>query len=260
MGTIDLSIADAVARVTIDNPARRNAMSISMWNALAETMARVDADPEVRVVLLQGAGDKAFVSGADISEFASQRAGHDAVNAYDDAVARAQSSLIACGKPVVASMRGVCFGGGIGLALACDLRYAAADTRFRMPAGRLGLGYRLGGMRQIVHSLGAPRTAELFFTARIFDGIEAERIGMVHQSVAADALDRHVQEVVSAIAENAPLTLRAAKLAIRAALEEAAGADTAHVDRAVLACFDSADYLEGQAAFAEKRAPRFQGR
>jgi enoyl-CoA hydratase/carnithine racemase len=259
-GKILQSLSDGIGIITFNNPGKRNAMSLDMWEGLGQSLVELRDDPDVRVVILTGAGDKAFVSGADISEFASQRAGHDAVNAYDDAVARAQSSLIACGKPVVASMRGVCFGGGIGLALACDLRYAAADTRFRMPAGRLGLGYRLGGMRQIVHSLGAPRTAELFFTARIFDGIEAERIGMVHQSVAADALDRHVQEVVSAIAENAPLTLRAAKLAIRAALEEAAGADTAHVDRAVLACFDSADYLEGQAAFAEKRAPRFQGR
>lgn len=260
MGTIDLDIAGGVARITINNPARRNAMSMSMWKALAGTIARIDSDPQVRVAVLQGAGDQAFVSGADISEFGAQRSGADAVAEYDRAVSEAQTSLIECGKPVVASIRGFCFGGGIGLALACDLRYCATDARFRMPAARLGLGYALGGMRRIVHSLGLPRSAELFFTARTFDGNEAQRIGMVHACIAPQALEQEVQATVSMIAENAPLTLRAAKLALRAIMDNTPKDDTSHVDSAVRACFESEDYREGRLAFAEKRPPRFQGR
>jgi enoyl-CoA hydratase/carnithine racemase len=260
MGAIDLEIRAGVARITINNPARHNAMSLSMWQALAQTVAHVDDDAQVRALLLQGAGDKAFVSGADISEFGERRASEDAVAEYDRAVSAAQTALIQCGKPVVAAIRGVCYGGGMGLALACDLRYAAADARFRMPAGRLGLGYALGGMRRFVHTLGAARSAELFFTARAFDGLEAQRIGVAHASFLGTTLDAEVEAIVAMIAENAPLTLRASKLALRAILDDADAAGAAQVDRAVRDCFESEDYREGRLAFAEKRAPRFTGR
>jgi enoyl-CoA hydratase/carnithine racemase len=260
MGTIDFEVVGAVARIVINNPARRNAMSVSMWAALADAVVRADSAPEVRVLLLRGAGEQAFVSGADISEFGARRDDPATAADYENMVTRAQSSLIQCGKPVIAAIRGVCYGGGMGLALACDLRYGTADARYRMPAARLGLGYAMGGMRRMSQVIGPARAAELFFTARVFDGIEAQRIGMVHASFEPAQFDSEVDAIAEMIAANAPLTLRAAKLALRAILDDTPDADAEQVQRAVRACFESEDYREGRTAFAEKRPPRFQGR
>lgn len=259
MAQIDIQVVGAVAHITVNNPARRNAMTFSMWTTLGEAIPRLDANPDVRVLLLRGAGDKAFIAGADISEFATLRSTPEGVQAYDHAVETAEQALGACSKPVVACIRGVCYGGGMGIAMACDLRYASEDAMFRMPAARLGLGYALRGMAQIVNGVGPARAAELFYTARAFDAAEAERIGMVHKCHPAHRLDEEIDSIVSAIANNAPLTLRAAKLGIRACLP---GADTATIDaagQAVRACFTSADYIEGRQAFSEKRAARFTG-
>jgi enoyl-CoA hydratase/carnithine racemase len=258
-GTVELAVDGGIARVTLSNPARYNAMSLSMWIALADTIEQVDAMRDVRVVLLRGAGDKAFVSGADISEFESQRNGAESVGRYDAAVARAQNALSHSPKPVVAGISGVCMGGGIGLALACDLRYARKDARFRMPAARIGLGYGLEGMQRMVDVIGAARASDLFFTARTFDGNEAERIGLVHSAHDPVAFESALEQAVTSIAHNAPLSLYAAKLAIRAAAERRGGADAACVAEAVTRCFSSADYREGRQAFMEKRAPRFTG-
>ena len=192
MGTINLQVDGAVARVVISAPERRNAMSLAMWTQLREIVAGVGSDPRVRVIVLRGDGDKAFVSGADISEFGKSRADARSIDSYDHEVSAAQDALIACPLPIVASIRGVCMGGGMGLALACDLRYATATTRFRMPAARLGIGYRLDGIRRFVDVIGAARTADLFYTARIFDGNEAARYGMVHAAHADDELDAAV--------------------------------------------------------------------
>jgi enoyl-CoA hydratase/carnithine racemase len=230
-----------------------------MWKRLREVVDEVGADAAVRVVLLRGAGDKAFVSGADISEFESRRSDSEGVAAYDHAVAGAQRALIECPKPVVASIRGICMGGGMGLALACDLRYAARSARFRMPAARLGLGYSLNGIRRFVDVIGAARTAELFLTAGEFDALEAQRIGVVHKSHEDAAHDAAVEQVLASIAENAPLTLLAVKLAIGAALAPQ-GADVDRANQAIAACMTSSDYVEGRRAFKEKRTPRFNGR
>jgi len=259
MARIDCRIERGVARLIVDHPERRNAMRLSMWTALGDAVPRLEADLQVRVLVLEGAGDQAFVSGADISEFAALRATPEGVAAYDAAVRRAEHALASCAKPVVARIRGFCHGGGMALALACDLRYCGESARFRMPAARLGLGYPLPGIAQMIHGIGAPRTAELFFTARAFDGREAERIGLVQRCHPDDRLDAAVDEITAAIAGNAPLTLRAAKLAIRAVL---AGPDAPTADQvreAVQACFDSSDYREGRTAFVEKRPPRFTG-
>ncbi len=258
-GQVLLSIEAGVARLVLSNPARYNAMSLGMWHELARLTREADADPAVRVLLLQGDGDKAFVSGADISEFATLRDSPEQVARYADAVREAQQGLSACSKPVVALIRGVCMGGGLGLALACDLRYCADDARFRMPAARLSLGYDLDGTRRMVDILGAARASELFFTARTFDGREAARIGFVHQSYPANELAAAVGEFTTAIAANAPLTLRSAKLSVRHLLGDPA-VDADAVGAAVADCFDSQDYREGQQAFREKRAPRFTGR
>ena len=250
----------AVARLVISNTARRNAMTLSMWQSLAAALKELDDDEDVRVVVLSGEGEQAFVSGADISEFDQQRSGMEAVRAYDEAVMSAQFALSRSSKITLASVRGVCFGGGLGLLLACDLRYACDTARFRMPAARLGLGYRREGMLQMVQAIGASRAAELFYTARVFDGVEAQRLGVVHQCFAEAAFAESVARLVGDIAQNAPLSLRAVKLAIRDIQADEGDRDEQAVRRAVERCFASEDYQEGRRAFMEKRPPVFRGR
>lgn len=247
-----------VATVTLSNPGRFNAMSLGMWHALGDTLARLDADTAVRVVVLRGDGDKAFVSGADISEFEGQRSDPAGVQAYDMAVRRAQQGIMDLRCPVIAAISGICYGGGLGLALACDLRYAAPNARFRMPAARLGLGYALDGIKRMVDVLGPARSAEFFYTAQVCDAPLALQMGLLN--ALHDDVFAHVQQLAAGIAGNAPLTLAAGKLAFNTVLD---GCDTARasaVDAAVRACFESSDYAEGRAAFAEKRPPRFTGR
>ncbi len=260
VGTVRLAVDGAVARITLSNPARYNAMSLAMWISLADSVATINADPNVRVALLQGQGEKAFVSGADISEFEHHRNSADAVQRYDEAVAHAITALTECPIPVVARIHGVCMGGGMSLALSCDLRYSTRSARFRMPAARLGLGYSAQGMRRMVEILGVARAAEVFYTARTFDGSEAERIGFVHSAYEDAKLDEAVEHTVAAIAENAPLTIRAAKLAIRHSLPPPDKQHARSINLAVQTCAQSADYVEGCRAFMEKRPPRFNGR
>ena len=260
MPEVRLQIDDAVARVTLSNPTRHNAMTMAMWTELANAFDAIADDAGVRVVVLAGDGDKAFVSGADISEFETQRNSAAQVLAYEVEGDRARDAMLACSRPVIAAIRGVCVGGGLGLAGACDLRYATRSSRFRMPAARLGVGYGLEGTKRFVDVLGAARTAELFYTARMFDGVEAERIGFVHKTFADDDFDIAIEEIIATIANNAPLPIRAAKMAIREAQKDAGERDEQVVADAVKACFDSEDYKEGRRAFMEKRTPKFEGR
>lgn len=258
-GRIRSRTADGVCRIVIDHPRRRNAMSFSMWGALADAVEAANASPDARVLVLSGAGEAAFVSGADISEFGAARSSPEAVARYEIDVTRAQVALMSSPRPTLAAIRGVCMGGGMTLALACDLRYAAADARFRMPAGRLGVGYERGGLKRFADMLGPARTADLFLTARIFDGREAARIGFVQEVFEAADFADAVEERIAQIAANAPLTLSAVKATLRHLTGEAGAPDAAAVDAAVQACFDSADYAEGRAAFAARRPPRFSG-
>lgn len=258
-GCIRTEISGAIGTLTVANPAKYNAMSLQMWRALREAVLRLEQDARVRVLLLTGEGEQAFVSGADISGFAADREGAAASEGYDEAVLAAQLALASCTKPTVARIAGVCMGGGIGLALACDLRYASATARFRMPAARLGLGYSYPGMEQLVRAVGAACALDLFLTARPFDGLEARRIGLVHECVEVSAFDRLVGQRVNEIAANAPLTLRAAKAAIHDIVHSQGPVRRAQVEEWVRACFDSADYREGQLAFRERRDPQFTG-
>lgn len=257
-GRIQADKQAGVLRVRISNPARFNAMSLAMWEALYATVAGAQGDADLRVIVLQGEGEGAFVSGADISEFAEQRNDPSQVARYDRAVNAAQQALADSRIPTIAVIRGICMGGGLGLALACDLRYCNAGARFRMPAARLGLGYALDGVKRMSDMLGAARAMDLFLTARTFDGAEAGRIGLAHEVFDDEAFEAEAASRVAAVAANAPLTLRAARLALHHLLDGQPSAR--EVDQAVQECFGSADYREGQAAFREKRPPVFQGR
>ena len=184
----------AVGWIVFSNPAKFNALTYDMWRALPEALGRFDVDPAVRVVVLAGDGDKAFVSGADISQFEDARSTDDARGKYNQAVERAYHAPSLCAKPVVAKIRGICMGGGLGLAAACGVRLAADDAVFRMPAARLGLGYNFPGIRRFVHMIGAANTADIFYSARKFDAREALRMGFVSQVIPAAAFDRRFAE------------------------------------------------------------------
>ncbi|SSW63043.1 enoyl-CoA hydratase [Achromobacter agilis] len=258
-GRLDVALDGSVARIRIVNPARYNAMSLAMWEGLARAVWEAGAREGVRAIVLEGDGDRAFVSGADISEFGSQRKDPAQIARYDAAVAGAMQALGACPLPVIAAVRGICMGGGMALALACDLRYCTRGSRFRMPAGRLGLGYSMEGLKRMRDILGTARTADLFMTARTVDGAEAARIGLVQEVCADEEFTALVAQRVGEVAGNAPLTLRAAKMALRHLAADPSAPAAQEVDDAVRACFFSRDYQEGQLAFREKRPPVFTG-
>jgi enoyl-CoA hydratase len=211
------------------------------------------------VVVVTGAGDKAFASGADISEFGEQRTSPEARAEFNRAQAAAAAAWAGVGKPVIAMIRGFCMGGGLLTALQADIRIASEDSQFGIPAARLGLGYGFDGVTALNDLVGPAWTAEILFSARRFSATEALRMGLVNRVVPAGTLRETVQELADGIVRNAPLTVAAAKSAIRAATQPADRRDLAKVETMVEACFRSQDYLEGQRAFAEKRPPAFTG-
>jgi enoyl-CoA hydratase/carnithine racemase len=254
-GHIDLSVQGHVAHITIDDVARHNAMSLSMWTALLSTFEEIDRNREVRVCVLRGAGDKSFVSGANISEFETQRNSEASVAHYNDMVKRTQQAIFRCRVPVIAAISGICYGGGLGLALSCDMRYATPHSRFRMPAARMGLGYDCDNMKSILSNLGPQATAEAFYTARAYDARSAQTMGMVLAVV--DDVFAHCTNLAQEIADNAPLTIQAAKKTLVALSEDEENMTS--VKTAIDACFKSHDYAEGRLAFAQKRSPQFTG-
>ncbi len=250
----------AVGRLVFNNPARRNAVSLEMWQAVEEVIRDLVADQAIRVIVLTGAGDKAFVAGADISKFEEERATPEAVARYDAVTHSTTDALYDAPKPTIAMIRGYCFGGGVGLALCCDLRFCSDDSCFGVPAARLGVGYGLTGIGRLVDVVGPAFAKEIFFTGRRFDAREAVAMGLVNRVIPGAELEGFVDDTARTIAENAPLSVRSVKRIVGEVLKDPAERDREACDRLVQACFDSQDYIEGRQAFLEKRKPVFTGR
>jgi enoyl-CoA hydratase/carnithine racemase len=248
-----------VGWMIFNNPERRNAVSLDMWRAIPDVLAAFEADPEVRVIVFTGAGERAFVAGADISQFEAERNDAAAEARYSSASAAASAAMAGLSKPSIAMIRGYCIGGGLAVALSCDLRICTEASRFAIPAARLGLGYGFGGVKALIDVVGPSIAKEILFTARQFSAEEALRVGLVNRVAPAAELEALVRDYAAMIGANAPLTLRAAKLAAREAVRDPDKRRLAEVEAAVAACFDSADFKEGRTAFMEKRTPRFRG-
>jgi len=248
----------AIGWMTFNKPARRNAVSLDMWEAMPVILDRFEQDPEVRVIVLKGAGDQAFVSGADISQFETARSSPETSALYEQAIDTANERLIGCTKPTIAMIRGFCIGGGLAIALGCDIRIAEDGARFAIPAARLGLGYGAAGVKKLMEIVGPSFVKEIFFTARQFSAGEALGMGLINRVTPGGSLEEFTRQYFAMICSNAPLTL----LAVKATVAELARGDKADLetcDRLVKACFDSQDYVEGRRAFMEKRRPIFRG-
>lgn len=248
-----------IAWIIADNPARMNALTAEMWKALPHLLAEAEGDDAIRVVVLRGAGERAFSTGADISEFESARTGAKAVE-YDSLNHAAFSTLSACTKPTISMIHGFCLGGGLGLALATDIRLADAKAEFAIPAAKLGLGYNARWVRPLLAAVPPSRAKEMLFTGRRFKAAEAAEMGLVNHVVEGRNLEVTTRVLAKEIAANAPLTVRAAKRVVDEITRHPETPDMDALDAVITACFDSDDYAEGRRAFLEKRKPHFQGR
>ena len=248
-----------VGILTFNNPERHNAVSLEMWEATKRILDDFAADDDIRVVVVTGAGGQAFVSGADISKFASERATLEASRAYNVKSDAAYSSVADFPKPTIAMIRGYCIGGGVGLAVCCDLRICSDNSRFAVPAAKLGLGYGYSGLKRLVDIVGASFAKEIFYTARQFDAQEASAMGLVNRVVPAGELEAYVKSITDMISANAPLTIKAVKFTVGEMLKDESKRNLARSVELVEQCFASRDYTEGRTAFMEKRKPVFTG-
>jgi enoyl-CoA hydratase len=246
--------------IRFDNPTRLNALSVDMWEAVPDLLGPAERDDRVRMVVFSGAGDRAFVSGADISQFEDMRAARDAVARYEVIAEAALTSIYRFGKPTLACIRGFCVGGGVNVAISCDLRIASSDSVFFIPAARLGLGYRHSAMKNLVDLIGPGAAKDLFFTARKIGADEARSLGLINRVCPPAELATLLSEYTTALAVNAPLTVRAAKAVIGEILKPAPDFDAEKCQALIRGCFESEDYAEGRRAFMEKRKPVFAGK
>jgi enoyl-CoA hydratase/carnithine racemase len=250
---------NGVGHLVFNNPEKRNAVSLDMWQAVEQVLDEFAADDEVRVVVLSGAGDRAFVSGADISKFEEERSSAEAVAHYNATTARVGAKLDRFAKPTIAQITGSCVGGGVALAVCCDLRICGESSRFGIPAAKLGLGYGFAGLQRLVNLIGPAFAKEMFFTARLFSAAEAYEMGLVNRVLPDDQVAGYVAEYAQTISGNAPLTVGAVKAIVGEVLRDPAERDLARCEQLVQQCFASRDYVEGRRAFLEKRPPRFIG-
>ena len=259
-GRLPISAAGSVGLLVFNQPEKRNAMSVEMWDGMVEILEDFAADDAVRCVIMTGAGDKAFVSGADISQFDKQRSNADAQQEYNRLTTAGREKLANFPKPVIGRIRGFCMGGGLGIAMQADIRLSADDGQFGIPAARLSIAYGFDMVRKLTDLVGPAHARMILYSGQRFEAKEAERMGLVNKVVPAAELDDAVLKLASSIAINAPLSIRASKLAVAAAMQDPADRDLAGLAAISAQCFDSEDYKEGRMAFMEKRAPVFRGR
>lgn len=250
-----------LAWITFNRPERRNAVSLEMWQALSGFVSQVAEDNDIRVLLIRGAGEEAFISGADISQFGKVRSSAETVAEYDRATGSALTSLATLEKPVIAMIHGICFGGGCSVAVMCDLRLCSDDARFCIPAARLSIAYPVErGVERLVHVVGAANATEILVTARVYNAEEAYHMGLVNRVLPKAELESYTREYALKIADNAPLSVAAHKFFVRESTKAANLRDTEKIRAWSARCFTSDDYKEGVAAFMEKRRPKFQGK
>ena len=250
----------SVGWLIFNQPAKKNAINNAMWQAIPPAMAQFDRDPEVRCVVFRGAGAEAFAAGADISEFEKQRSEHGAVAKYDDLLDRVLHSIQGSPKPTLAMVYGFCLGGGVEIALACDLRYCSASAQFGIPAAKLGLGYNIEGHKRLLETVGHARAREIMFLGRRYGAEDAFAMGLVHRVLPDGELERYTGDVIKTLCENAPLSIANTKAILEEYVKAEGAPDHVRMRAAIERCAKSADYTEGRRAFMEKRTPRFTGK
>ena len=259
-GKLLAGVVDRVGHVVINNPERHNAISLDMYRAGAAEVARMADDPETRLLVIRGAGGKAFASGADISKFEKERSSAEDVEIYAQASKSFYDAVFNFPKPTVAVIQGFCIGGGMGLAVACDIRLCEDKSRFAVPAAKLGLGYGYEGIRRLSNLVGPSMVKEIFFTARQFSAAEAYDMGLVNRVLAPHMLTAYADDYARRISENAPMTIGSVKAIAQSLQLDEVDRDLGALEAMVKACFDSEDYIEGRCAFMEKRKPNFTGK
>jgi enoyl-CoA hydratase/carnithine racemase len=257
--TLQVEKRGAVGWIVFNQPAKRNAISDAMWRGIPTAMQRFDADPEVRCVVFRGTGTEAFAAGADISEFEKVRSEKGAVAEYDDLLDRVLHSIQDSLKPSLAMIYGFCMGGGLEIAIACDLRYSAASGQFGIPAAKLGLAYNVEGHKRLLETVGHAWAREIMFLGRRYPADQAAAMGLVHRVLPDAELETYVNEVIRTLTENAPLAIANSKTILEEYVKSAGAPDPARMRSAIERCAKSADYIEGRRAFMEKRKARFKG-
>jgi enoyl-CoA hydratase/carnithine racemase len=250
----------AVGWIIFNQPAKKNAINDAMWRGIPEAMQRFDGDSEVRCVAFRGSGTEAFAAGADISEFEKVRSDRGAIAEYDDLLDRVLHSIQGSPKPTVAMIYGYCLGGGVEIALACDLRYCGAAAQFGIPAAKLGLGYNIEGHKRLMETVGHAWAREIMFLGRRYKADEAAAMGLVHRVLPDGELERYVDDVIQTLCQNAPLSIANSKTTFEEFVKSSGSPDAERMRAAIERCGKSADYAEGRRAFMEKRKPRFTGK
>jgi enoyl-CoA hydratase len=251
----------AIGRLIFNNPDKLNAISLEMWEGMGEAMADFDADPAIRVIVISGAGGKSFVAGADVSKYEEERMGENAQEHYAQTGERALSALYNTEKVTIAAIDGWCIGGGISVAVSCDLRYASSKSKFGQPAMRYGIGYRYKSLRRLVDIIGVPASKDMLLGGLQFDAQEALTKGLIGRVEAeGEAFDAFIEKTAASIAGGAPLTAKQVKFTLANILMDPDKRDLDQCEALFQVCYASADYKEGIRAFAEKRRPVFTGK
>lgn len=259
-GSVVTHETGAIGWITFDNPTRHNAMSRDMWQSLGDAVRGYAENPAILAVVLKGKGDRAFVAGSDISGFEKERSSHSDIREYDAILAGALAALQGCPKPTIAMIRGYCIGGGMAIAATCDIRFAADDARFAIPAAKRGIAYRFAGVKQLADIVGPAFAAEIFFTGGQFSASDALQMRFVNRIVPVEKLDSYVLDCAQTLASNAPLTIASIKRSLIEYRKDPTDRDLALCEQMADGCFTSEDYREGQLAFKERRSAVFKGR